>query len=133
MIGPFTDYINRDNESKAALETRQANGYCSLSLFQKYNISYQKCFEDDEKHIMRIIHEMTEDFERHPARQFYDKVVLHSSSTKSYGVDPNMIERPLATTTVEAELLFLDRKPSSPPCFENKLDKTITASRNKKS
>ena len=81
---------------------------------------------------MRTIHETTEDLERHLSPLFYGEVVLHSSSTNSYDLDPNVIERPPAITTVEAELLFLENKPSCLPRFESKSDKTIAASRNKK-
>jgi len=55
---------------------------------------------------MRTIHETAEELKRHPSPLFYDEVVLRSSSTNSYGLDPNIIERPLATIPVEAELFF---------------------------
>ena len=98
--------MNWDNESEAASGTQQADDCCSLSLFQKYNMLYQKYFEDDEKRNMCTNHETTEYLECHSSPLFYDEVVLRSSSTNSYGLDPNIIERPLATIPVEAELFF---------------------------
>ena len=114
------------------METQHTDDCCSWSLFQKYNMSYPKYFEDDKKFNMCTIHETAEELECHPSPLFYDEVLLRSSSRNSYGVDPNIIERPPATTPMEAKLFFLENQPSCLPRFESKLDKTITDSRNKR-
>ena len=85
---PFTDYINRSNESEAVVETQQTDDCCSLSFFQKYNISYPNYFEDDEKRNMRTTHATTKDLERQPSPLFYDEVVLQKKFNQQIRFGP---------------------------------------------
>ena len=117
MARPFVDYINRGDESEAALENLRGNDCRSLLLFQKYNILYQKYPEDDEIRNTRINQKTKEYLECHPSSLFYDETSLHSSPTNSYGLDSKIIERSPLTTTTETKLLPLESKLPALPRF----------------